>query len=68
MMKYNWRAELDKHQRDMMQSMLDKCREDQREFFWKIFKNGVPASKLNDAIDLIERTIVKNEKKSSSEA
>jgi len=41
---------------------LEKITKDQREFFNRLFPNGVPKDKIMTAIDLCDRTIAKNEK------
>lgn len=49
----------------MISDMLNKCSPMQILFFNKIFPGDIPDDKLYGAIDLIERTIIKNEKDSA---
>lgn len=48
----------------MIPRMLESCTEPQRGLFYKIFPNGVvPDADLNNAIDLLARTMRKNAKR-----
>lgn len=45
---------------DMLNSLIAQLTESQIRKFNRIFPEGVPKDKINDAIDLCERTIKKN--------
>lgn len=51
---------VEKFKRNLLQCRLDECTISQRDFFHRIFPNGVPEEKLTSAIDLCDRTIKKN--------
>lgn len=48
--------------RAMLETGLAQCTTPQREFFGRIFPAGVPVDRLDTAIDLVHRTVAKNEK------
>jgi hypothetical protein len=46
----------------VLEELLGQCSESQQRFFHdRIFPRGVPDDKLDSAIDLVERTVAKNE-------
>jgi hypothetical protein len=47
--------------RNAVADALTECTEKQRAFFHRIYGERIPASKLPDAWDLVQRTIRKNE-------
>jgi hypothetical protein len=53
---------IEKFRKDVLQELLEKCTPEQQEFFKRIFPKGVPDKDLNSAIQLCERTVIKNEK------
>lgn len=54
------KKEIEEFERTLLEDRLRQCTEKQVAFFKKIYPNGVPESKLIDAIDLCNRTIRKN--------
>lgn len=58
-----WNARVEAFKRELLAEYLDECSHAQRELFYKIFGNGTIAiGKLDNAIDLCERTVIKNRK------
>ena len=57
------KQETEAFQRNRMQEDLAKCTDEQRELFNMIWPNGVPLNELDDAWQLVKRTLVVNEKK-----
>lgn len=51
-----------KFKQDLMAERLALCTDKQQAFFRKLFPRGVSKTKYNSALDLIDRTIAKNEK------
>ena len=45
---------------DALNKLLDQCTVEQKGKFYRIFNGTVPESKLDQAIDLCERTVKKN--------
>lgn len=54
------REEVEAFKRKLLKERLYQCTERQIDFFNKIYPNGVPEEKLENAIDLCDRTIRKN--------
>lgn len=57
------KKEYDKKRRDTLAELLAQCTEEQQTFFHRLYPGGVkkmPGSKIDNAIDQVERTIVKN--------
>lgn len=51
--------------REELRSSLEKCSKPQQDLFARIFPGGIesqPEEKLKSALDLVQRTIAKNEK------
>lgn len=57
--------EVEDFKRKLLSERLEKITVPQREFFDRIFPNGVPSGKLINAIELCDRTIIKNGKKNN---
>lgn len=55
------RAEIEAATRKLLAERLEQCTPAQREVFGRVFPGGVPAAKLEEAIDLCDRTISKNQ-------
>lgn len=55
-----YKERIENFKRDLLQEFLSQCSEAQQELFRKIYVGKVPVSKLDDAIDLCERTVLKN--------
>ena len=53
-------TEVEQFKRDKLAERLQRCTEEQRAFFARIFPGTVPKSKLIAAIDLCDRTLRKN--------
>jgi hypothetical protein len=51
--------EIEQFTRGLLQDRLAQCSESQQEFFHRIYPEGVPTDKLENAIDLCDRTIKK---------
>ena len=56
------RDDVEEFLRNKIETKLYECTEKQVDFFHRIFPDGVPTEKLESALDLIERTIKKNER------
>lgn len=48
------------YKKKLLQELLSEITEEQRDFFNKIFPDGVSSDKMESAYSLIERTITKN--------
>ncbi len=57
---------VEEYKTKLLLELLDKITPEQKNFFFKLFPNGVPSDKIETAYGLIERTIDKNEKTSSA--
>ena len=55
-------AETEAAKRAALQGLLNKCLTTQQLFFLRIYGEEIEAEKLDEAIKLCERTILKNEK------
>ena len=55
------KEEIEDFKRRLLADRLGQCTEKQQAFFHKVYPNGVSAGRLENAIDLCERTIRKNE-------
>ena len=51
---------IDKLEDDTLKELLPQLTEPQRDLFNKCYPNGVPRSKMVNAIDVCERTVKKN--------
>lgn len=56
-------AKVEAFKRGLLKEALEQCTEDQQAFFHRIFPKGVPEKDIVNAIDLCERTILKNQSK-----
>ena len=45
--------------REQLDKLLSQCSEKEQAFFHRIFPNGVPEDKLQNAMRLVERTVIK---------
>jgi 3-methyladenine DNA glycosylase AlkC len=54
------KEQIEDYMREMLANRLSQCSQVQRDLFAKIFPGEVPASKLEQCIDLCDRTIAKN--------
>lgn len=52
--------EIEQFKRDALINRLAKCTSAERDFFAKIYPNGVPSKDLESAIALCDRTITHN--------
>lgn len=48
------------YKKKLLQELLSEITEEQRDFFNKVFPDGVSSDKMESAYSLIERTVVKN--------
>lgn len=46
----------------LMRNLIDKCLPAQVELFNRIYSDGVPEEKIDAALDLLQRTVNKNER------
>ena len=59
----NWRKEIEEFKASLLDKYLAMCDEKQQAFFRKIFPNGPSSDDYDGAMDLIGRTLAKNEKR-----
>jgi hypothetical protein len=55
------KQEVEEFKRSLLNERLSQCTEKQRELFGRLYPNGVPDDKLEDAINLCNRTIRRNQ-------
>jgi hypothetical protein len=56
-------ARVEAFKRNLLEQALNQCTKEQQTFFHRLYPSGVPEESLVSAIELCERTIIKNHKK-----
>lgn len=57
--------QIEKYTRKVLKKLVSQCTQEQQDFFKKIYPEGIDlmnSDKLNTAIQLCERTVIKNAK------